>query len=66
MPSLLIKNKQFSEFIRRIEVDGKVTRLNPEVAKKILSRPLKCHRCDAMPKNMPELKKHILQHIKQD
>jgi hypothetical protein len=28
----------------------------------MLELPLRCHRCDQLPKNMPALKKHIQTH----
>jgi aprataxin len=33
-------------------------------AKELLAADLRCHKCDYKPKNMPDLKKHILVHVK--
>ncbi|XP_055304751.1 aprataxin-like protein [Sitodiplosis mosellana] len=52
------------DLVKQIEVNGKVSKLNADVAKDLLSTPLKCHRCDAKPKTIPDLKAHILQHLK--
>lgn len=49
--------------IKRIEVDGKVKKLDPTTAKSLLATPLKCHRCDMVLKTMPDLKSHLLKHI---
>lgn len=46
-----------------IETDGKVTKLDASTAKNLLGTPLKCHRCDAMPKTMSDLKSHLLKHL---
>lgn len=52
-----------SEIIRRIEVDGKISKLDASVAKELLATPLKCNQCPATPKNMPYLKSHLLKHL---
>lgn len=52
-----------SELVRRIEVDGKVSKLNPTVAANLLKAPMKCHRCNATLKNIPDLKSHLLKHL---
>ncbi|CAH1372513.1 hypothetical protein MTP99_014003 [Tenebrio molitor] len=49
---------------KNLEKDGKIRLLTTEDCKKCMETPLKCHRCDVKPKNMPALKKHILTHVK--
>lgn len=53
-----------SELVKRLEEEGKIAKLDPSVAKDLLSTPLKCHRCTAMPKTIPDLKSHLMQHLK--
>ncbi|XP_031627737.1 aprataxin-like protein [Contarinia nasturtii] len=52
------------ELMRRLKADGKVAKLSSTTAKELLATPLKCHRCHATPKTMPDLKSHLLQHLK--
>lgn len=50
------------ELVRRIEVDGKISKLDATVAARLLNSPLKCHRCNTTPKSIPDLKSHLLMH----
>lgn len=49
--------------VKRIEVDGKVAKLDPTTAKSLLGTPLKCHQCKETLKTIPALKSHLLKHI---
>lgn len=60
----LIPIESISELVKRIEEDGKISKIDASVAKNLLSTPLKCHRCHAMPKTIPDLKSHLLQHLR--
>ncbi|XP_050518723.1 aprataxin [Diabrotica virgifera virgifera] len=51
------------DVIESLETHGKVCILTPAQCKTLIAAPLKCHKCDYKPKNMPDLKKHILSHI---
>lgn len=62
--TIILKCHFFPELVKQIEQNGKVTKINPTVAKELLNTPLKCHRCDANVKTMPYLKSHILKHLK--
>ncbi|KAL0272287.1 UNVERIFIED_CONTAM: hypothetical protein PYX00_005323 [Menopon gallinae] len=42
---------------------GKIKQMSSLKAKELLNMDLKCHKCDYKPKNMPDLKKHILKHL---
>lgn len=53
----------FIDMVKRIEVDGKVAKLDPTTAKSLLGTPLKCHRCKETLKTIPALKSHLLKHI---
>lgn len=62
--SYLTKLFEIPDLVKRLKADGKVAKLNPTVVKELLATPLKCHRCHEMPKTMPALKTHLLQHLK--
>ncbi|XP_076285799.1 aprataxin isoform X2 [Lasioglossum baleicum] len=42
---------------------GELKRLKSEESAEHLNTPLKCHKCSHTPKNMPELKRHLLSHL---
>jgi len=51
-----------SQVITQMEEEGKIDKPDKELAKKWMDSQLKCHKCEYMPKNFPDLKKHILKH----
>ncbi|CAH0547720.1 unnamed protein product [Brassicogethes aeneus] len=75
MDSVCLKNKKHwnsfttdffvksEEVIKSLEDNGKVVLPSKEECKKFMETPLKCHKCSVIPKNMPDLKKHILTHL---
>ncbi|XP_037027607.1 aprataxin-like protein [Bradysia coprophila] len=48
---------------REVRQNGKVFKPATDICKKLLAADLKCHQCDFSPKNMPDLKKHLISHI---
>ncbi|KAL3287420.1 hypothetical protein HHI36_001892 [Cryptolaemus montrouzieri] len=48
--------------IENLIKNKKVILPSKEECRKFLELPLKCHKCDFKPKNMPDLKKHIVNH----
>lgn len=52
------------EVCENLEKHGKIKLLSSEYCKKMMDTPLKCHKCDYIPKTMPDLKKHIMKHLK--
>ncbi|XP_066252656.1 aprataxin [Euwallacea similis] len=50
--------------IKSLEDNETVSLPSPEECKKFLELPLKCHKCSAVLKNIPELKRHICTHHK--
>ena len=54
-------------FLPLAKVEAEVEKLgrveSKAALKTLLERPLVCHKCDHKPKNMPELKKHLLSHL---
>ena len=57
---LILSDKVQSE----LEKYGKIHLATPSEGKALLNKDLKCHRCDYTPKNMPDLKQHIVKHFK--
>lgn len=51
------------DIIENLKKNGKIQLPPRERCKEYLETPLKCHKCNHTPKNMPELKKHILSHL---
>ncbi|XP_017772845.1 PREDICTED: aprataxin [Nicrophorus vespilloides] len=51
------------EVCNSLEEDGVVKKLSADECKAFLNEPLKCHKCDHIPKHMPSLKQHLLKHL---
>lgn len=51
------------DVLKSLESDGKVKLPSQEQCKHYLDLQLKCHKCSYSPKNIPDLKKHIVKHI---
>uniref|UniRef100_A0A0A9XX89 Aprataxin n=1 Tax=Lygus hesperus TaxID=30085 RepID=A0A0A9XX89_LYGHE len=49
--------------IEDLEERGKIQFPSKQEIESFINTPLKCHKCDHVPKNMPALKKHILEHL---
>jgi aprataxin len=47
-----------------IEQDGFLKQPSGDLVKELLNTPLKCNTCSYVPKHMPDLKKHLLTHLK--
>lgn len=64
--SILIDQNLYFDILDVIdscELNGKVIIPSAERCKKLMDSPLKCHKCQFTPKNIPDLKKHILGHL---
>lgn len=42
---------------------GELKKIKPEDSAVHLNTPLKCHKCETVPKNLPDLKRHLLTHL---
>lgn len=51
------------DVLKSLESDGKVKLPSHEQCKQYLETHLKCHQCSYTPKNIPDLKKHIANHL---
>ncbi|XP_072744434.1 aprataxin [Anoplolepis gracilipes] len=47
----------------QLHEEGEINKVSPERCKDYLNTKLKCHKCTLQPKNMPDLKRHILTHL---
>ena len=52
-----------TDILKELHEKGELKKLKSEESAEHLNTPLKCHKCPAMPKNMPDLKKHLLTHL---
>lgn len=52
-----------STVIEHLEKYGEVERPSEVTIKQFVDKPLKCNTCTYIPKNMPDLKKHLLTHV---
>nr|XP_033331958.1 aprataxin [Megalopta genalis]XP_033331959.1 aprataxin [Megalopta genalis] len=51
------------DICNQLREKGELQRLKSEDSAEHLNTPLKCHKCPETPKNMPELKRHLLSHL---
>ncbi|XP_078041479.1 aprataxin [Augochlora pura] len=52
-----------TDICNQLREKGELQRLKSEDSAEHLNTPLKCHKCPETPKNMPELKRHLLSHL---
>ncbi|XP_038223501.1 aprataxin [Zerene cesonia] len=52
----------YQDVLRKLKEDGHIEKISPEAHKKFMSTPLKCNQCNFEPKNMPQLKQHLVSH----
>lgn len=48
---------------RQLRLNGEIEKISRQMSTDYLNTKLKCHKCSTQPKNMPDLKKHLLTHI---
>lgn len=61
-----LKNNElsFSDVLRELKENGLIQKMPSETHKKLMSTELQCNQCSYKPKNMPQLKEHLLSHSK--
>ncbi|CAK9802780.1 APTX [Anthophora plagiata] len=52
-----------AEICKQLREESELKKLKSEDSSKYLNTPLKCYKCSFTPKNMPELKRHLLVHL---
>jgi aprataxin len=50
----------FDKVMSNLKERGEVQLMAGEAERELLKKSLKCHKCDYVPKNLPDLKAHIL------
>lgn len=53
----------FTDICKQLQERGELKKLKSEESAEYLNTPLKCHKCSVTPKNMPDLKRHLLTHL---
>lgn len=54
----------FADVLEELKLNGTIKKISNDEHKSLMSSPLKCNQCDHIPKNMPQLKEHLLSHVK--
>lgn len=54
---------KITDICNQLREKGELKKLKSEESAQYLNTPLKCHKCPATPKNMPDLKRHLLIHL---
>lgn len=52
-----------ADICNQLREKGELKKIDTEISAQYLQTPLKCHKCPAGPKNMPDLKRHLLTHL---
>uniref|UniRef100_A0A2A4J3D9 HIT domain-containing protein n=1 Tax=Heliothis virescens TaxID=7102 RepID=A0A2A4J3D9_HELVI len=55
--------KPYADVLEELKKNGCINKMSPELHKSLMATELKCNQCTFKPKNMPELKEHLLKHI---
>ncbi|CAH2039519.1 unnamed protein product, partial [Iphiclides podalirius] len=56
--------KPYENVLKELKEKGCITKIENDIHKNLMSTPLKCNQCNYVPKNMPQLKDHLVSHIK--
>lgn len=54
----------FLGILKELKENGSIQKISNETHKKLMSIELQCNQCSYKPKNMPQLKEHLLTHCK--
>ncbi|XP_026762665.1 aprataxin [Galleria mellonella] len=54
----------YQDVLKGIKEDGGIKKISNELHKSLMSTELICNQCNFKPKNMPQLKEHLLTHVK--
>ncbi|KAJ2943736.1 hypothetical protein O0L34_g16863 [Tuta absoluta] len=52
----------YEDSLKELRENGSIKKMSTEEHKSLMSTPLKCNQCSYVPKNMPNLKEHLLSH----
>ncbi|XP_053606621.1 aprataxin [Plodia interpunctella] len=54
----------YQDALKELKESGSIKKISSELHKSLMATDLVCNQCDFKPKNMPQLKEHLLTHIK--
>ncbi|CAG4947353.1 unnamed protein product [Parnassius apollo] len=54
--------KPYKDILEELKENGFIKKMENDVHKSLMATPLKCNQCNYVPKNMPQLKDHLLSH----
>ncbi|XP_063828233.1 aprataxin [Ostrinia nubilalis] len=54
----------FEDILNELKETGSIKKMSPELHKNLMATPLQCNQCTFNPKNLPQLKEHLLTHNK--
>ncbi|CAH0398797.1 unnamed protein product [Chilo suppressalis] len=53
----------YEDILKELKETGSIKKISPDLHKKLLATPLQCNQCSFKPKNMPDLKDHLMSHM---
>ncbi|XP_075979026.1 aprataxin [Anticarsia gemmatalis] len=56
--------RPYEEILQELKENGSIKKISPEQHKSLMSSELQCNQCSFKPKTMPQLKQHLLTHVK--
>ncbi|CAD0200879.1 unnamed protein product [Chrysodeixis includens] len=56
--------RPYADILEELKENGCIKKMSPELHKSLMSTELQCNQCTYKPKNMPQLKEHLLTHFK--
>ncbi|KAJ8716054.1 hypothetical protein PYW08_013339 [Mythimna loreyi] len=56
--------RPYADVLEELKEKGCIEKMSPELHKSLMSTELQCNQCSYKPKNMPQLKEHLLTHQK--
>lgn len=55
-----------TDVLEELKEKGSISKMAPELVQSCKSRELQCNQCSYKPKTMPQLKEHLLTHLKKE
>ncbi|XP_013190580.1 aprataxin [Amyelois transitella] len=54
----------YQDVLKELKENGSIKKISSELHKSLMATELVCNQCDFKPKNMPQLKEHLVTHMK--
>lgn len=58
--------RPYADVLEELKEKGSISKMAPELVQSCKSRELQCNQCTYKPKTMPQLKEHLLTHLKKE